>query len=132
MAQLYFENAMGRIFEHPNGYAWLCYHSGQRTLSDVQGFLTHTGRLLQRYGWHRMLSDQRVMLPFTEDERLLILDYWQKRYLAYGLVTGAVVLSHDVFTRLSFSQIQQQAQGVLSYRMFELEEAAISWLTQLA
>ena len=119
MALLYFENAMGSILEHPNGYAWLRYHPGQRTLSDVQGFLAHTGRLLQRYGWYRLLSDQRLLLPFTEDERLLIIDYWQTRQIVYGMVTGAVVLSQDVFTRLSFSQIQQQAKGALMYRVFE-------------
>lgn len=131
MALLYFENAMGRILEHPNGYAWLRYYPGQRTLSDVQGFLTHTGRLLQRYGWHRLLSDQRLLLPFTEDERLLILDYWQTRQIAYGMVTGAVVLSQDVFTRLSFSQIQQRAKGALMYRVFEQENDAVNWLSQL-
>lgn len=131
MSLLYFENAMGRIHEHPDGYAWLRYHPGQRSLSDVQGFLTHTGRLLQRYDWHRVLSDQRLLLPFTEDERLLILNYWQTRQVAYGPVTGAVVLSQDVFTRLSFSQIQQEAKGALVYRVFEEEEAAVSWLSQV-
>ncbi|MDF7814763.1 hypothetical protein [Hymenobacter sp. YC55] len=77
-----------------------------------------------------MLSDQRLLLPFTEEERMLILDYWQTRQVAYGPVTGAVVLSQDVFTRLSFSQIQQQAKGALTYRVFEREEAAIQWLSE--
>lgn len=111
MARLYFKNALGRILEHPNGYAWLRYQPNQWALSDVQGFLTHTSRLLQRYGWHRMLSDQRLLLPFTEDERLLILDYWQTRHLAYGPVTGTVVLSQDVFTRLSFSHSRPRARS---------------------
>ncbi|MBC6988667.1 hypothetical protein [Hymenobacter sp. BT491] len=130
MARLYFENALGRILEHADGYAWLHYHAGARNLADVQAFLVHTGRLLQRRGWHKMLSDQRLLKPFTEADQALILDYWRARRVEAGPVTGAVLLSQDVFTRLSFSQIRHQANGVLAYRLFEKEAEATAWLSQ--
>lgn len=124
---------MGRILEHPHGYALLRYHPGHRILADVQGFLTHTGRLLQLRGWHRMLSDQRLLTPFTETEQALILDYWQARHFALGPTVGAVLLAHNVFTRLSFNHIREQAHGALRYRVFdqEAEEEAAAWLCKL-
>jgi len=45
MPHLYFENAMARLYAHPDGYALLRYHPGSRALVDVQSILTHTGRL---------------------------------------------------------------------------------------
>lgn len=129
---LYFENAMGRILEHPDGYAVLRYHSSRRTLADVEQFLQQTGGLLQRRRWRRLFSDQRLLSPFTEDEQALILDYWQARHFTAGSVTGAVLLSHNVFTRLSFHQIQEQARGALHYRLFEHEAEATAWLREVA
>lgn len=84
MALLYFENTMGRIYEHPAGFALLRYRAGRRSLSDVQAFLVHTGRLLQQRGWRKMLSDQRLLTPFTEVEQALILDYWQAHTSPWG------------------------------------------------
>jgi hypothetical protein len=127
---LYFENNMGRIIEHPHGYALLRYQSGKRSLADVQEFLTHTGRLLQLRSWYKILSDQRLLMPFSEEEQALILDFWQARHFSLGATIGAVLLSHNVFTRLSFHQIQEQAQGSLRYRHFEQETDADGWLTK--
>jgi hypothetical protein len=84
MLPVYFENAMGRILEHPNGYALLRYDPGRRSLVDVQNYLLHTGRLLHRQGWHKILSDQRLLTPFTQEEQALILDFWQARHFTLG------------------------------------------------
>lgn len=130
MAALYYENAMARLYAHPAGYALLRYHPGLRTLADVQGILTHTGRLLQGRNWQQMLSDQRQLPPFSEQEQALITQFWRTRHQAYGSVTGAVVVAQDVFTRLSFSRIRHEAQTALRYRLFEQEADAHAWLTQ--
>lgn len=132
MLPVYFENAMGCIIEHPDGYALLRYHPGGRSLVDVQNYLTHTGRLLHRKGWHKMLSDQRLLTPFTEEEQALILDFWQARHFMCGPTIGAVLLSHNAFTRLSFHHIREQAQGALRYQLFEDEAKAAAWLRQAA
>lgn len=131
MASLYYENAMGRLYAHPADYALLRYSPGPRTLVDVQGILTHTGRLLHLRGWQKLLSDQRQLRPFSEQEQALILQYWHTRSHLYGPVTGAVVVAQDVFTRLSFSRIRHEAQQALRYRLFEQEAEAAAWLAQL-
>ncbi|RPD44084.1 hypothetical protein DNI29_22050 [Hymenobacter sediminis] len=119
---------MASIFAHPDGYVLLRYHPGPRTLADVQNVLTHTGKLLTLRNWHKLLSDQRQLSPFTEDEQALILDYWQARHFAAGLTLGAVLLSQNVFTRLSFHTIREQAYGALRYQVFEDEAEAAAWL----
>ncbi|TGD82564.1 hypothetical protein [Hymenobacter wooponensis] len=131
MPLLYFENAMGRILEHPNGYALIRYHSGKRTLADVQDLLTNLGRLLQKRGWFKMLSDQRLLSPLSEEEQALALDYWQNRHFLFGATVGAVIMANNQSTRLSFARIREQANGSLRYRQFENELAADFWLTQL-
>ncbi len=85
---------------------------------------------MQRQGRHKLLSDQRLLQPFSEAEQALIVDYWQTRSVRQGLVIRAVVLSQDVFARLSFSRIRHEAQGVLHYRLFDEEAAAATWLGQ--
>lgn len=131
MPPVYFENAMGRILEHPSGYALLRYHPGRRSLVDVQNYLLHTGRLLHRQGWHKILSDQRLLTPFTHEEQALILDFWQARLFTFGPTVGAVLVSHNAFTRLSFNQIREQAHGALRYHLFEDEAKAAAWLAQV-
>ena len=66
---VYFENAVGRISEHEHGYAVVGYKPGKRVFTDFQAFLLHLSRLLQRRGWHKALSDQRALSPFTEQEQ---------------------------------------------------------------
>lgn len=128
MPQLYFENVIGRLYAHPDGYALLRYHASPRSLLDVREGLIHVGRLLQRRGWHKFLSDQRQLLPFTENEQALILDYWQARHFTMGPTIGAVLPSADGLAHHSFTHIWDQARGALRYRLFDDEAEAAAWL----
>ena len=56
---IYFENAVGRITEDPNGYAFILYYDVPRQLAELRALLTHMGQLLLRRGWHRILVDMR-------------------------------------------------------------------------
>ncbi|MDF7815189.1 hypothetical protein [Hymenobacter sp. YC55] len=125
---LYFDNPMGRIFAHPDGYALLRYQAGHRTLADVHDFLVHTGRLLQHRRWLKFLSDQRQLTPFTEAERALILDYWQARHFTLGPTVGAVLAALDTAAHRSFVRVWDEAHGALRYRLFENEAEAAAWL----
>ena len=132
--RLYFENPAGRVLEHPAGYVMFQYHPGKRQLSDLQALLTHTRNLFERNGWNRLLGDQRLMAPFTEEESAWIVDYWldSTRQGPDGIY-GAVLLAHDVFARLSNAQVMHEAKAAaLTYRVFDTEEAAVAWLKQLA
>lgn len=131
--RLYFENPVGRILEHPDGYAVVQYKAGPRQLDHLQAFLTHAGRLLQSRGWHKLLGDQRLMAPFNDTERSWITEYWldRKDKEAHPLY-GAVLLPDDVFARLSVSQIMQEARAAsMTYRLFQDLEEAEAWLRQL-
>lgn len=128
MPQLYFENAMGCIYAHPDGYALLRYHTRPRNLADVHDFLVYTGRLLQRRRWHKFLSDQRQLTRFTATERALILDYWQARHFTLGPTIGAVLPSTDKATHHSFTQVWEAAAGALRYRLFDEPADAVTWL----
>jgi len=131
---LYFENAAGRLLEHPDQYVIFQYHPGPRTFSDLQALLTHTGILLRRNQWHKLLGDQRLMAPFSEEESKWIVEFWldgsQQRN---GGLHGAILLAQDVFARLSMSQVMHEARASsLTYRLFEDEGQAGAWLRQLA
>ena len=131
--KLYFENPAGRLLEHPDGYAIFQYHPGPRQFHHLQALLTHTLNLLQRNGWHRMLGDQRLMAPFTEEESAWIVDHWldPSRHGSMGLY-GAVLLAPDVFAHLPHDQVMHDAKAAaLTYRLFDTEEAAVAWLQQL-
>jgi hypothetical protein len=129
---IYFENAAGRLAEHPDGYAIFQYHPGLRKLSDLQALLTHTAALLRRRGWHKLLGDQRRMSPFTAQERALILDSWLTGSTMPKGVYAAVILAEDVFARLAASQVITETQeAAITYRLFDTEAAAAAWLRQL-
>ncbi|WP_046246528.1 hypothetical protein [Hymenobacter terrenus] len=131
--RLYFENPVGRVLEHPDGYALVQYAAGPRDFTTFQAFLTHTSHLLRRHNWHKMLADQRAMAPFTDQERTWIKDYWlaQSQSEGYDLY-GAVVIPNDEFARLSLSLVMNDSQqSALTYRMFEAETEATAWLQQL-
>jgi hypothetical protein len=133
--RLYFENPVGRLYEQPLGqYVLVEYHAGPRKFSELQAFLQHAGQLLQRHGWHKLLGDQRRMAPFTPEEVAWVTGFWltsaQRRT---SVLYGAVLLPHDVFARLSVSQVMNEAKAAdMTYRLFDSQETAAAWLLQLA
>jgi hypothetical protein len=133
--RLYFENPVGRLLEQSVGqYVVVEYHAGPRKFNELQAFLTHAGQLLSRQGWHKLLGDQRHMAPFTPEELEWVTGFWltsaQRRT---NELYGAVLLPHDVFARLSVSQLMNEAKAAsMTYRLFETEEAATTWLLELA
>ena len=123
---IYFENAVATLREHPDGYVVFEYHPGPRLFAEFQAVLTHTGNLLRRKQWHKILGDQRLMTPFTEQETAWITNYWldHARHRAGGIY-AAVLLANDVFARLAATQLRHEAKAAaLTYRLFESEADA--------
>lgn len=108
--RLYFENAVGRLYGHPDGYALIQFHPGQRKFSEMQQLFNQVRRLLELNRWHRFLTDQRLLDPYNPEEAAWIVDHWRNTAAEHpeGLY-GAVVMSHNVFTRLVMGQIVQEA-----------------------
>jgi hypothetical protein len=131
--RLYFENAVGRLYGHPDGYALFRFHPGKRNLADLQGLLTHVRRLLELNRWNRFLTDHRLLAPFTPEEVAWIVGHWHDTAAEHptGLY-GAVVLAEDVFARLAMGQVVQQANSAsMHFRRFETEAEATGWLEQV-
>ncbi|MVN78105.1 hypothetical protein GO988_17385 [Hymenobacter sp. HMF4947] len=130
---IYFQNAAVTLREHPDGYVVFEYKAGKRAFSDLQAVLTHTGNLLHRRGWNKILGDQRLMAPFTEEETTWIMTYWlDHNRQRPGGIYAAVLLANDVFARLSATQLRHEAKAAaLTYRLFEEEVEATAWLAQL-
>lgn len=130
---IYFENATARLLEHPDGYVIFEYKPGPRIFTDFQAALTHTGNLLRRYDWYKILSDQRQMEPFTEQETTWVTEYWldHNRQRAGGIY-AAVLLAENVFARLAATQLRHEAKAAaLTYRLFDTTADATAWLRQL-
>lgn len=127
---VYFQNAVARLLEHPHGYAVVEYQPGPRRLTDLQGLLAQLAQLLTERRWHRVLADQRLMQPYTAEESEWIRTHWLRRGTTFH---GAILLPHDVFARLTSSQLVLEAKAAsLSYRLFDDLAAAEAWLAKLA
>ncbi|AHJ96657.1 hypothetical protein [Hymenobacter swuensis] len=133
--RLYFENAVGRLLEvaAPFNCAIVQYKPGKRNFEEMQAFLTHTRQLLVSRNWYKILNDQRDMTAFSEQERQWIAEHWLNASpKGTPLHHVAVLLSHDVFARLSMNLIINEARELgLVYRLFEEEASATAWLQQL-
>ncbi|TGE06362.1 hypothetical protein [Hymenobacter fodinae] len=130
---LYFENAVGKLYEQADKYAYVQYKPGKRALPDLQVFLTQLAQLLQRRAWYKMLTDQRQMAQFTQEERLWIRDTWLTGPQAVShKVLAAVLLPEDVFARLSMKLVMNETQeGMLVYHIFGNEQEAATWLRRI-
>ena len=102
-SHLLFENAIGRILVHPSGlFIAIEYHTGPRQPSELQDFLAKAGNTLSRWGWDKLLTAHLPMPEFTVEEIERIGAYWHANVPQHpGLLHGALLLPHAVFTRLS-------------------------------
>ncbi|AII53934.1 hypothetical protein [Hymenobacter sp. APR13] len=102
---------MGRILEHPDGYAWVLYKESPRELTEFWALLTHLGQLLLRRQWRRILVDMHLIQPLSEPEKQFLVDEWYTRKIARPEhVCVAYVVARDAIARLSIHQIQAEAR----------------------
>jgi len=129
---LYFENPIGRLYEHPDGYVVVDYNPGTRQFGDYRAFLSHLENALKRHGWNKMLANQRALEPFTGEERTWIREQWLT--VSHALqreMVAAVLLPNDIFARFGSSPPPEAREGALVYRFFNDAETASTWLRQL-
>ena len=132
--RLYFENPVGRLYGHPDGYALIQFHPGPRKFSELQSLFTQVRRLLELHRWNRFLTDQRLLDPYNPEEAAWIVDHWRSTAAEHPVgLYGAVVMSHNVFTRIVMGQIVHEANtaATMHFRRFETEAEATAWLEQV-
>ena len=87
---------------------------------------------LRQRGWCKILINQVELRPFSPDEQQWITQQWLPQAVREGGYRyGAVVVSHDAYTRLATAYITTSVGGLpLRYRSFDEEAQAIAWLRQ--
>lgn len=129
--RVYYENAVGRATDDAMGFARLTYQPNPRQKDAFQALLGHVSRLLAKRGDGCLLVDQRLMDPFTPEEQAFVLEQWLPRAIEAGYRYGAVVVANNVFARLATAMVVTAARDLpMTYRYFEDEGEAISWLLQ--
>jgi hypothetical protein len=93
-------------------------------LALLQAFLTHTGHLL-----HRLLSDHRVMTPFTQEESAWILGFWLSRQTeGGGTITGAGVFPAAQVAQMPPDRVKQAAHLPGLTFCLLADQRAAAWL----
>ncbi|RZL15594.1 MAG: hypothetical protein EOO62_03595 [Hymenobacter sp.] len=131
---IYFHSPAGLVLEHSlDRYAELRYLPTKRQPGDLATLLTQLGRLLLARGWHKFLSDNRQMTPYTNEEKQWFASQWLPGVVPRPTpLTGVVMLPEQVVARLSFLEMSMKAaEGSLRYRTFHELDEALSYLTVL-
>lgn len=126
----YFENAAVCLLTHPSGIALFQYQPGKRHFIDLKLVFGQLGELLQQRDWCTILTDQREMAPFSEEESSWITEFWTAYFAQHGgSIQGAVIASPNVFARLASSSLwHNNRQLPIAYTIFAEEKPAVSWL----
>lgn len=129
---IYFSSPAGLVLAHArDGYAELRYLPSKRQPGDLAALLTRLGQLLLVRGWHKFLSDNRQMTPYSDDEKQWFINHWLSNAIPRpNPLTGVVVLPEQVVARLSFLEMSMKAAGgSLRYRTFQEIDEALAYLT---
>lgn len=135
--RLHVANSAGRVFEHPTGrgggYVVVEHAAGPRSFAAVQTLLGHAKQLLALRGWHKLLGDQRLMVPFTAEEQQWVTSLWLNTH-RQGMRTwfGAVLLPAPVYAALPAGVANASSTAsAMTYRLFTDPAAARDWLLSL-
>ena len=134
-ATIFFHSPAGLVLEHAReGYAELRYLPSKRQPGDLAALLTHLGQLLLARNWHRFLSDNRQMTPYSADEKQWFASQWLTGAVPHPEpLTGVIVLPENVVARLSFLEMSMRAsEAALRYRTFQQVDEALAYLAALA
>lgn len=122
------------MLEHTRDhYAELRYLPSKRQPGDLATLLTRLAQLLLARNWHRFLSDNRQMMPYSPEEKQWFISQWLSgAVLRPTPLTAVVVLPEQVVARLSFLEMSMRASvRSLRYRTFQEFDEALAYFTPL-
>ena len=128
---LYFNNALGRVYLYAPDYVRIDWQTAPMTRVDLRAVYEHTLHLLKRSGLRKVLSDHRLMPPYTPEDRDWLMYNWVPRAMVEaGYSHCAVVQAHDVFnhetTQRMVAEVNQT--GLLTVQYFDQLDPALDWL----
>ncbi|GAA4028128.1 hypothetical protein GCM10022409_10210 [Hymenobacter glaciei] len=127
---LYFNNALGRVYDYSPDYVRIDWQTAPVTHQDLRAVYEHTLHLLKRSGLRRVLSDHRLMPPYTPEDRDWLLREWVPRAIAEaGYSHCAVVQAHEAANRQTTQQLVEEAgKTALVVQCFAALHPALTWL----
>ncbi|MDO7847518.1 hypothetical protein Q5H92_14205 [Hymenobacter sp. M29] len=130
---LYFQNAAGKVFHNPSGYARLAWSAERPTLDHIKAFYEQVLALLLNTGTRKILSDhgQRAPLPVAAQEWLTT--NWIPRAMSQARTRHcAIVEGADPLHRLSTQSVVSASPTGFVFQRFSNVEAAETWLRSVA
>ncbi|HEX8506686.1 MAG TPA: hypothetical protein VF630_15085 [Hymenobacter sp.] len=127
---LYFNNALGRVYHCAPDYVRIDWQTAPMTRVELRAVYEHTLHLLKRGGLTKVLSDHRLMPPYTPEDRDWLVRNWVPRAIREaGYARCAVVQAHNVFNRQATQQlVADAAQTGLVVQYFDELDPALAWL----
>ena len=128
---LYFNNALGRVYHYAPDYVRIEWQTAPMTSAELRAVYEHTLHLLKRSRLHKVLSDHRLMPPYTPEDRDWLLHNWVPRAVAEaGYSHCAVVQAHDAANHETTQQLVAEAGQTtkLAVQYFSQLEPALAWL----
>ncbi|WP_448518103.1 hypothetical protein [Rhodoflexus sp.] len=98
--------------------------------TNYHALLNKAIELLERYDTNKMLGNTSQSEVISVEDHEWTNSDWAKRAIAAGLQYNAIVLSEDIFGRLSIESITDQAQ-VVQVKYFDNVAHAKEWLKSL-
>lgn len=126
-----FKNEVSYITKAEERYLRVTWLPGAESSPEKRATLEHLLIELEQLRWGKVLVDQRVLMPLSEEDFAWIMLDWLPRATKHDWYRCAAFLSaKNVFSRLDLHSFVQQAQAQfpIVYRHFEEEEDALAWL----
>jgi hypothetical protein len=126
-----YQNAMGQITEHPDGYVLVHYYKSKWSIKELRALLERLGTILLLRGWQRILIDMRHIEPLTATEKAFLIEEWYSGKIARPTsLSTCYVLAENALARLSVHEMQEIARRQhRSFAFQSLEEAQAYVLT---
>jgi hypothetical protein len=126
---LYFQNAAGRVFHHPSGYARLAWSSDRTSLDVVKAFYEQVLALLLNTSARKILSDHGQRAPLPAAAQSWLTENWIPRALNQARTRHcAIVEGADPLHRLSTQSVVSSSPSGFIFQRFSTVEEAEAWL----
>ncbi|MFD2717678.1 hypothetical protein ACFST9_03055 [Hymenobacter monticola] len=130
---LYFQNAAGKVFHHPLGYARLAWSSERPPLDHIKAFYEQVLALLLNTNARKILSDHGQRTPLPAAAQSWLTENWIPRAMSQARTRHcAIVEGADPMHRLSTQSVVSSSPSGFVFQRFSTVEDAESWLRSVA
>jgi hypothetical protein len=129
---LYFQNAAGKVFHNPAGYARLAWSADRAPLDAVKAFYEQVLSLLLNAGARKILSDHGQRAPLPGAAQSWLTENWIPRAMSQAHTRHcAIVEGADPMHRLSTQSVVSASPAEFVFRRFSTVDDAETWLRGL-